>query len=255
MDLREFSRNFGGLLNEIFPLMNSGFINGFNEKYEIGLNFLDDISVSLMQETNIMEAFLFEFCLVFCEARISDNTLDLRRKFSSLWAQTILKQKKYYDCHIKKSSALSSSELDAIVNVAHKILNNFLIMKEKLTRLQTENNLDIVISPVIPGFGTLDPSYADYSIGETLIEVKCTKSKFSTADYNQVFIYWLLSTMWNVLVDNKALLYKNFSLVNLRRGELIYINGFDFAYIVSGGKNFQSIIQMFSNILNRKLST
>ena len=62
-----------------------------------------------------------------------------------------------------------------------------------LTHLEEKRMEEVSREPLIPGYGWIGNSIGDYSQETTIIEVKCTNKHFSSADYRQVAMYWLLS--------------------------------------------------------------
>jgi hypothetical protein len=125
-------------------------------------------------------------------------------------------------------------------------------LSKVLKEMSVEANLPIVLRPPIPGLEWISSGYGDFSLGDTLIEVKCTSKRFSSSDYRQVAIYWLLS--YAAEIEGRGKEWRNFSLVNPRRGERVSMRFDNFLSIISSGRAKVDILQLFQSLVGSRLT-
>lgn len=108
-------------------------------------------------------------------------------------------------------------------------------------------SLKLNSSPIIPGFQWISSSKGDFALGTELIEVKCSRRNFGSADYRQLLIYWLMSYLGKT--EGKSEEWSSGLLINPRRNTQVE---FEFPYllkIVSGGRTKIEILELFKHII------
>lgn len=103
-------------------------------------------------------------------------------------------------------------------------------------------------SPVIPGFQWISQGHGDFSIGDILIEVKCTSKNFSSADYRQLLIYWLLS--FSGSIEGKSKEWKSGLLINPRLNKVIEIEFNELINFSAAGRSKLEILELFESIVS-----
>ena len=75
------------------------------------------------------------------------------------------------------------------MKVALAVGHNLLGALQAIGEIQNDT---IVIEPRIPGYRWVASGIGDFATSKSIIEVKCSRKRFATADYRQVLMYWLL---------------------------------------------------------------
>jgi len=233
-DPRTVARNIPGIFDEIFPQLTPGLVTHFNSYSE---NIAEPISLNLIKSTNLQPAMLFELGYSAGEQLIEFGEIDWEKCFHS----AVQRQKLFYD-------AVTPSYLaDNDKKIAEKIGEN---IANTLIKLSSGSKKDIQFSPTIPGIEWIATSQGDFSIGATLIEIKCTNRRFSAADYRQISIYWLLS--YAASLESKIQEWENVILFNPRLGSLVKFNFNSFINIISSGRTKLEILQLFISIIGTR---
>ena len=116
--------------------------------------------------------------------------------------------------------------------------------------MSLQSEATIVLRPRIPGFEWISSGNGDFSIGHTLIEVKCAAKRFSSADYRQVAIYWLLS--YAAAIEGRGEEWKHFVLLNPRNGEKVSMSYESFLAVISSGRTKVDILQLFQSLVGTR---
>ena len=109
-----------------------------------------------------------------------------------------------------------------------------------------------MIGPHIPGLEWIASGKGDFAIGRTLIEVKCTSKRFSSADYRQIAIYWLLS--FAAAIEGRGSEWAELMLLNPRSGEQVCIKVDAFLTVISGGRSKIDSFQLFQTLVGSRLT-
>ncbi|HIF6286455.1 TPA: hypothetical protein ACX3LL_004740, partial [Enterobacter asburiae] len=106
---------------------------------------------------------------------------------------------------------------------------------------------NVVRAPIIPGFQWIAEGQGDFSIGQRLIEVKCTNRNFSSSDYRQILIYWLLS--FSSSIEGGMNEWKTGVLLNPRANKYIEIDFNELVRIAAAGRTKLELLELFSSIV------
>lgn len=107
--------------------------------------------------------------------------------------------------------------------------------------------VNVVRAPTIPGFQWIAEGQGDFSIGQRLIEVKCTNRNFSSSDYRQILIYWLLS--FSSSIEGGMNEWKTGVLLNPRANKYIEIDFNELVRIAAAGRTKLELLELFSSIV------
>jgi len=110
----------------------------------------------------------------------------------------------------------------------------------------------VVIGPRIPGLEWIATGKGDFSIGRTLIEVKCSSKRFSSADYRQVAIYWLLS--FAAAVEGRGAEWIELVLLNPRSGEKVCMQVDALLTVIAGSRTKVDVLQLFQALVGSRLT-
>ena len=237
IDPRTVAREIPGVLDEVFPQLTPGIVSHFNASAE---NFpIREIPPHLLAESRLQRAMLFELGYTVGEFLLQGvGTID----WMTCFQETLRRQRVYFDAKLPETLEPQDQKLAEIVgsNLAH-VLSNL-----SKTRMQK-----LVIRPSIAGLEWIASGCGDFSLGRTLIEVKCTAKRFSAADYRQIAIYWMLS--YAAAVENRGDEWQDFILLNPRSGQMVTMKFDTFLNILSSGRTKVDILQLFLSLVGSRL--
>lgn len=237
-DPRTVARNIPGVFDEVFPQLTPGVVAYFN-KSEKTFPILP-IRPDLLQRSTLQRAMLFELGYTVGETLLGGAVVI---DWPICFAETLRRQRVYFDAVLPDQL----SEGDQLL--AETVGKNIAATITKLTHL---SGRAIVIRPQIPGLEWIANGYGDFSLGSTLIEVKCTAKRFSAADYRQIAIYWLLS--FAASIEGHGEEWQDFVLLNPRSGMLVSMEFDSFLAIISSGRTKVEILQLFQSLVGTRLT-
>jgi hypothetical protein len=180
-DPRTIARDIPGLFDALFPRLAQGIVVRFNRR-SIPLDECQAVPPGLVAASKIQRAMLFEIAVVAAEQLIDGRiTVD----WDACLNTAVKRQREHFDAELP--IALSNVDKKASLCVARNLV-------AMLAHLRTEADGETIVrAPRIPGYQWVASGVGDFSIGTTLIEVKCTDRHFVSSDYRQILMYWLLS--------------------------------------------------------------
>ncbi|WP_213286004.1 hypothetical protein [Bradyrhizobium sp. sGM-13] len=180
-DPRTIARDIPGVLDALFPQLAQGVVASINRR-SVSLPELEVVPPELIDASRLQKAMLFEIAVAAAEQLIN-------RQESIDWdvclEVAVDRQRKHFDAVLPLS--LSESDKAAALWVA----NNLFTMLSKFRSQAPDEKFEC--APRIPGYQWIASGVGDFSVGATLIEIKCTSKHFSSSDYRQILMYWLLS--------------------------------------------------------------
>jgi hypothetical protein len=124
---------------------------------------------------------LFELAIVLGEALLLGET---PVNWETCLDKARSRQQRYFDAQEPKELKPADRK------VALLVANNLYAM---LTTISASQDSVILAQPRIPGYRWIASGAGDFATNNSIIEVKCSGKRFSTADYRQIVIYWLLA--------------------------------------------------------------
>lgn len=180
-DPRTIARDIPGLLDALFPQLVPGLVANLNRQ-SMRVPECEAVSSDLVSASSLQRAMLFEVAVAATEQLIADHgTVD----WDACLTVALQRQRKHFDA--KLTSNLSAADKEASLQVAKNLVAMLGYLQLKSAGEQ------LVHAPEVPGHQWIASGVGDFALGEDLIEVKCTNKHFSSADYRQVVMYWLLS--------------------------------------------------------------
>lgn len=157
------------------------------------------------------------------------------------WDKCLLKasgrQQRYYDAEVPDHLELVDKEIASLVG------NNLFAM---LSAISVAEASTITIQPRIAGYRWIASGAGDFATRESIIEVKCSSKRFSTADYRQILIYWLLAYIESLEKDFPY--WTTGILLNPRLNFAVKLNFSEFIPLVALGKSSIEIVESFAAI-------
>lgn len=237
-DPRTVAREIPGVFDEVFPQLTPGIVAHFNNS---ALTVqVEPLRQELVLQSTLQRAMLFELGYTVGEQILQgEPSIDWAKCLS----ETLRRQRAYFDARLPdRLTALDRSLAEAVGrNLA-----------SSMTDMSRASGQPIVIRPAIPGLEWIANGQGDFCLGSTLIEVKCTARHFSSADYRQVAIYWLLS--YAASIERRGTEWQDFVLLNPRSGIKVSMQFNTFLSIISSGRTKVDILQLFQALVGSRLT-
>ncbi|WP_460143241.1 hypothetical protein [Pseudomonas sp. S3_B08] len=235
IDPRSVARDIPGVFYEVFPQLTPGIVAHFNsyaDKFKMQL-----LPPDLLSQSALQRPMLFELGYAVGECLVTGVEIDWCECFDL----TLRRQRVFFDAVLPDQLTSGDQKLAEIVG------RN---LSAELIAMSLQSEATIVLRPRIPGFEWISSGNGDFSIGHTLIEVKCAAKRFSSADYRQVAIYWLLS--YAAAIEGRGEEWKHFVLLNPRNGEKVSMSYDSFLAVISSGRTKVDILQLFQSLVGTR---
>lgn len=234
-DPRTVARDIPGICDLLFPQLLPSIITYLNRQSESVIS-CESIPSSLINKTSTNAAMLFEVAYARAEQILNGEVAE---NWDSCLEVALRRQSKYFDAQLPEK--ITSIDTD-VARLTSKNLVVALRLFEKKEKLSIEQ------SPVIHGYQWVSKGYGDFSIGDTLIEVKCTNKNFGSADYRQLLVYWLLSFAGSI--EGKSKEWKKGILLNPRLNKYIEIEFNGLINFAASGRSKLEILELFDSIVS-----
>lgn len=236
-DPRTVARDIPGLLDVLFPHLVPGVVAHLNRQAMV-----DDtctvVSKDDVQDSVIAKAMLFEVSVAMAEQMLAGEAAD----WSAALQVAISRQEKYYDAQI----ANEIHEIDR--SIAIRASQNLVSMiRSEQSQISASA---IVCEPIIPGFQWISSGVGDFAVGQNLIEVKCTEGNFTSSDYRQVMMYWLLS--YAGALENRSNEWSCVTLMNPRTCRVLKKSFNELIFVLGGGRSKVEILRLFACMVGER---
>ncbi|RZM20554.1 MAG: hypothetical protein EOO88_35850 [Pedobacter sp.] len=235
-DPRTVARQIPGLLDDVLPQLTPGLVSHFNSsanRIEV-----ESLNASLLHESKLQRAMLFELGYAVAEQMLLRNEID----WEQAGAVAVSRQRKFYDASIPE-------HFDGGDKILAEIVARNLVLA--LGTLSTQNGGVVISNPVVPGFEWISTGTGDFSLGESIVEVKCSSRNFTTADYRQVIVYWLLS--YAAALEGRGTEWREVILLNPRTGRIVRFKIDSFIAYTGSGMAKIEILQAFQAVVGSRL--
>jgi hypothetical protein len=234
-DPRTVARDIPGIFDSIFPQLTPGVVAHFNRTshllpYEVVPN-------ELVKASSLQNAMLFELGFAVGEAMLARKGVD----WDSCLNVAIARQRRHFDARIPADI----TDIDR--RVAELIGRNMVAMISEVAQQRTAS---ITTAPSIPGFEWISSGQGDFSAGSALVEVKCSSRNFSSSDYRQIVMYWLLS--FAASVETNSVEWSEGILLNPRSVNYVSLKFDDLLFVISAGRTKVEILQLFASMVGTR---
>lgn len=236
-DPRTVARDIPGILDEIFPQLTTGNVAHINT--QIAPVPVKRIPPWLLLRSKLQKAMLFELAYTVGDSFLQGATsIDWEYCF----AETLKRQRAYFNAKLPDKLEPHDQTIAEIVgrNLA-----------DTLKAMSKERREQLVVRPFIPGLEWVSSGNGDFALGGTLIEVKCTAKRFSSADYRQVAIYWLLS--YAASIEGRGEEWRDFVLLNPRSGEKLTMRFDSLLSTIGGSRTKVEILLLFQSLIGSRI--
>ncbi|VVP50362.1 hypothetical protein PS874_05195 [Pseudomonas fluorescens] len=232
-DPRTVAREISGVFETIFPHLIPKVVTYIN-RMSVGIPGFETIDHKLLSESSLQKSMLFEIASAVAESSLVSGCLP---SWDALLLNAVAKQRFHYDAEIP----LILAEGDKVVaKVTGANLVRGLVSLADSKKLLVS---DVVIAPKIPGYGWISSGVGDFAVGDSLVEVKCSAKNFSSADYRQVLMYWLMSYLY--AIETSSTEWKSCVLINPRINKLVTVNFDELVRLVSPGGSKIQLVEKF----------
>jgi hypothetical protein len=236
-DPRTLARDIPGILESLFPQLVPGVVAHFNRRGR-GAPECEAVSLEIIKASHLQRAMLFEIAVAAAEQLIVGSAAV---DWNLCLKVAVARQRRHFDAQAPE--ALLPSDKVAALAVARNLAS-------MLHQQVAGSDTPLVRSPAIPGYQWVASSVGDFSVGTRLIEVKCTNKHFSSADYRQTIMYWLLSYAQSVEIGSPE--WSEVLLMNPRLNLLVDLPFNEIIAVASGGKSKVDLLELFSAMVGER---
>lgn len=234
-DPRTVARDIPGIFDVVFPQLTPGVVAHFNR--EASYIEATPVDSALLHASTLQAAMLAELGFVMAERQLLGELRDW-----DLGLQTAVdRQKRHYDAVIP--AALTLEDKAAALALAESL-------GEMIQAISDDIGCAPNLGPSVPGFEWIATGVGDFEVGSSLIEVKFGSRNFSSADYRQVVIYWLLGYLHSLEASSPV--WKEFILLNPRLGRSVRVDFKPFVSFISAGRTTVEIAQVFAELIGTR---
>lgn len=220
-DPRTVARDIPGILDIVFPRLSGGLVSALNRKM-FQFNSAAAVDEVLVAQSGQKKSMLFEIAVAYAEQAIRG---DGRPSLAESKKIAFERQQRHFDA--RPPRPLSDIDKQIIRRVSSNLINMITDFAAQ------QGSQDIAIRPTIPGFGWIGSGSGDFSVSDTLIEVKNTDRNFIANDYRQVLMYWILS--YAKSLEGGATGWSTYLLMNSRLNRSVFGSFDDLVEAASGG--------------------
>lgn len=233
-DPRTVARDIPGVCDILFPQLLPAIVSHLNREAQSIPNctYVEE-GLTLKMSTNA--AMLFEVAYARAEQVLDGAAED----WEACLNVALSRQSKYFDANLPEK--LTEIDLSIANRTADNLVKSISFFQDR------SHNIKAIQSPVIPGYQWIAKGCGDFSIGTTLIEVKCSGRSFSSSDYRQLLIYWLLSFASSI--EGGVEEWKKGVLLNPRLNKYIEFEFDELVKIAGAGRSKIEILELFSSLV------
>lgn len=234
-DPRTVAREIPGLFESVLPQLTPGVVSSLNrESQESRCQPIPEADIAAC---NLQHAMLFELGFAAGEMLIAGGAVDWDKCVEA----AIGRQRRHFDARIPSEIPEHDRQ------VALRVGENLALM---LRELNERRPGEIICAPPVSGFQWIASGNGDFAIGPCLIEVKCAARNFTSPDYRQLMMYWLLSYARAIETDLPE--WGEGILLNPRSARYVALRFDALLRIVSAGKTKADVISLFASLIGTR---
>lgn len=234
-DPRTVARDIPGVFDALFPQLAPGVVAHFNRTVQRTASCVA-IPPDLVNTSTLQRAMLFELAVAACEQLITGSSVI---DWDASLAVAVARQRRHFDAMIP--AALTTADK----TVACRVAENLAAMLHEL-RKEAQGAM-LISSPTVPGYRWIASGVGDFALGLRLIEVKCTSKHFSSSDYRQIVMYWLLSYAFSLEHDTPE--WSHGILINPRLNYIVSLPFNEIIAVIAAGRSKIELLELFSAIV------
>jgi hypothetical protein len=239
-DPRTIARDIPGLFDALFPRLVPAFVANLNRQ-SIQVPECQAVPPDLVSASSLQRAMLFEVAVAATEQLITGHSAV---DWDACLSVALRRQREHFDA--KLTSHLSATDKEVSLRVATNLVSMLRYLQS------TSAGEPLVHAPEVPGYQWIASGVGDFALGEDIIEVKCTNKHFSSADYRQVVMYWLLSYSAAIEVGGRE--WVGVTLVNPRLNLIVKFKFDDLIEVISAGRSKVELVEILSSMIESRSS-
>lgn len=234
-DPRTIAREVAGVFEAVFPQLVPGIVAFFNRNHSYPISECVPVQKDVLKQSSLHRAMLFELSVVVAEVLLTGET---NVNWDDCLEKACLNQQRYFDAQVP-------DELKAIdKNVALAVASN---LSSMLLEISDAQGSPIQIQPRIPGYRWIASGVGDFATNTSIIEVKCSRKRFATADYRQIVIYWLLSCIEGL--ERNLPFWTTGILLNLRLNFVVEFEFGELLPLIASQRSLIEIVETFKAVV------
>lgn len=233
-DPRTIAREVAGVIESVFPQLVPGMVLHFNRTHSYSDRNCSPVPSELIARTSLQQAMLFELGIAVGESLLAGEP---KVDWDKCLREASGRQQRYYDAEVPDHLEFVDKQIASLVG------NNLFIM---LGAISAAEESTIVVQPRIAGYRWIASGAGDFATTKSIIEVKCSSKRFSTADYRQILIYWLLAYIESLEKGFPS--WTTGILLNPRLNFSVKLNFAEFIPVVAFGKSSIEIVESFGAV-------
>lgn len=234
-DPRSVARDIPGIFDALFPQLTPGVVAHFNRKSYAAAD-CEPVPPKLVAASNLQRAMLFEVAVAAGEQLIAGND---QVEWDICLKVAVGRQRQHFDA--KLPDFLSTADK----TVAQWVARNLVAM---LNGIKAAGGDEVLVSsPNIPGYQWIASGVGDFSVGMRLVEVKCTNKHFSSSDYRQIVMYWLLG--YASSVEHGTPEWSHGILMNPRLNCIVKLPFNEVISVIGAGRSKVELLELFSSMV------
>lgn len=234
-DPRTVARDIPGICDLLFPQLLPSIVTYLNRQAKEIPN-CKPVSAEFFSKASASAAMLFEIANARVEQILNNEICE---NWDSCMEVALRRQSKYFDAELP--DALTEHDLGVI-----RVTSSNLVVALRI--FENQQHAALKSSPEIPGYQWISNGHGDFSIGNTLIEVKCGSKNFGSPDYRQLLIYWLLS--FAGVIEDKSQEWTTAILINPRLNKYIQIEFNELIGFSAAGLSKIEVLELFESIVS-----
>jgi hypothetical protein len=231
-DPRTIARDIPGVLDSLFPQLIPGVVAHFNRKSRPAVG-CKRVPQELIDASKLQRAMLFEVAVAVAEQHLAGSA---QIDWSACLEVAVARQRRHFDAKVPEGL------LEADKRAAMFVAANLTAMLQQIRTAAAGEA--VMVSPAIPGYQWVASGVGDFSVGMRLIEVKCTNKHFSSSDYRQIMMYWLLG--YAASVESGTPEWSEGILLNPRLNRILRLPFNEIINVTGAGRSKVELLELFS---------
>ena len=227
------------MLDVLFPSLTAGLVGELNRTM-FAFKDIEPLSDKLVKESQLQRAMLFEIATARAEILLQSADEPC---WDDVLRIAVEKQRQHFNAKIPDMLYQHDKDL------ASHAADNLVFM---LRSIQEKNpEFELLPSPSIPGLGWISSSSGDFSLGNILIEVKHTDRNFTSRDFRQVLMYWLLK--YSSSIEHDEDVWADCILLNPRRNLGLLFKFDNVLHSASASSDRVELLELLRSIVGNNL--
>ncbi|WP_084658719.1 hypothetical protein [Pseudooceanicola batsensis] len=239
-DPRTVARDIPGVLDILFPRLTGGLVAALNRTM-FTFDGIAPLSDEQVADSHLHKAMLFELSMARAERILEGED---KPDWKQILAVAVERQRKHFDA--KVPGQLEQADIDLSEHAANNLVHMIHSVQEQ------HRSLELTVSPAIPGLGWISSGYGDFSLGDVLIEVKHTDRNFTSRDFRQVLMYWLMK--YSASIERSEDVWTECLFLNPRRNSGLLFNFDEVLHSASASSNRVELLELLRSVVGEDLA-